>query len=54
MSSYTQLLNNLDKLEMPKMKELLPAYLDKAIIEEKSITDILNILRRLSIHDLKK
>jgi DNA replication protein DnaC len=49
MSSYTQLLNNLDKLEMPKMKELLPAYLDKAVIEEKSTTDILNELTAAEI-----
>lgn len=49
MSSYTQLLNNLDKLEMPKMKELLPAYLDKAVTEEKSTTDILNELTAAEI-----
>lgn len=50
MSSYTQLLNNLDKLEMPKMKELLPAYLDKAVTEEKSTTDILNELTEAEIN----
>lgn len=49
MSSYTQLLNNLDKLEMPKMKELLPAYLDKAVTEEKSTTDILKELTAAEI-----
>lgn len=49
MSSYTQLLNNLDKLEMPKMKELLPEYLDKAITNEKSTVDILNELTAAEI-----
>lgn len=49
MSSYTQLLNNLDKLEMPKMKELLPEYLDKAIANEKSTVDILNELAAAEI-----
>lgn len=49
MSSYTQLLNNLDKLEMPKMKELLPEYLDKAITNEKSTVNILNELTAAEI-----
>lgn len=49
MSSYTQLLNNLDKLEMPKMKELLPKYLDKAFTNEKSTVDILNELTAAEI-----
>ncbi len=50
MSSYTQLLNNLDKLEMPKMKELLPGYLDKAVVNEKSTIDILNELTEAEIN----
>lgn len=50
MSSYTQLLNNLDKLKMPKMKELLPRYLDKAVANEKSTTDILNELTEAEIN----
>ena len=50
MSSYTQLLNNLDKLEMPKMKELLPGYLDKAVTGEKSTIDILNELAEAEIN----
>lgn len=50
MSSYTQLLNNLDKLKMPKMKELLPGYLDKAVTSEKSTIDILNELTEAEIN----
>ena len=50
MSSYTQLLNNLDKLKMPKMKELLPGYLDKAVTREKSTIDILNELTEAEIN----
>ncbi len=50
MSSYTQLLNNLDKLKMPKMKELLPGYLDKAVTNEKSTIDILNELTEAEIN----
>ena len=40
MSTYTQLLNNLDQLKLTKMREILPNYMDSAIINDKSTTDI--------------
>lgn len=40
MSHYNQLINNLDNLKLLKMRELLPAYLDDAIIKNKSFVDI--------------
>ena len=42
MSAYIQLLNNLKQLELTKMIEILPAYMDSAVVENKSDTDILN------------
>ena len=44
MSTYTQLVNNLNKLELTKMAEALPRYMDKAVAENQSVTDILNAL----------
>ncbi len=44
MSAYIQLLNNLKQLELTKMIEILPAYMDSAVVENKSATDILNEL----------
>ena len=41
MSIYTQLLNNLDQLKLTKMKEIFPNYMDSAVINDKSVTDIL-------------
>lgn len=49
MSAYTQLLNNLDILNMSKFKELLPAYLDKAVQQDKSTIDILNELTEAEV-----
>ena len=44
MSTYTQLLNNLDELKLTKMREILPNYIDSAILNEKSATDVLKEL----------
>ena len=44
MSSYTQLLNNLDQLNLTKMREILPNYMDSAVVSDKSTTDILKEL----------
>lgn len=44
MTNYNKLLNNLENLELFKIKELLPNYLDKNILENKSLTDILKEL----------
>ena len=44
MSTYTQLINNLDHLGLSKMKEVLPNYLDKGVTDNMSITDILKQL----------
>ena len=41
MSTYTQLLNNLDALSLFKVKELLPKYLDEAISCQKTATEIM-------------
>ena len=44
MSTYTELLNNLDRLELTKVKELLPSYMDSSIQANKSFTDLLKEL----------
>ena len=44
MSTYTQLVNNLNKLELTKMSEALPRYMDKAVAENQSVADILHAL----------
>ena len=44
MSTYTELLNNLDRLELTKVKELLPSYMDSSIQAHKSFTDLLKEL----------
>ena len=49
MSTYTQLLNNLETLKLDKIKELLPNYIDKAINENKSTIDILNEMTEAEI-----
>jgi len=50
MSSYVQLLNNLDYLKLTKIKEILPRYMDSAVHEDKSFTDILNELTHEEIN----
>lgn len=44
MSTYTQLLNNLETLKLTKIAEILPHYMDSAVKEGKSCTDILKEL----------
>lgn len=44
MSKYTILLNNLDRLKLTKMRVLLPNYMNSAVANEKSSTDILKEL----------
>jgi len=41
MSSYNQLNNNLDHLQLLKIKEYLPNYLDKHLLDKMSLSDIL-------------
>lgn len=50
MSAYTQLLNNLQKLDLTKMAEMLPTYMDGAVVENKSATDIMNELTEAEIN----
>lgn len=50
MSTYIQLLNNLKQLELTKMIEVLPAYMDAAATEDKSTTDILKELTDAEIN----
>ena len=50
MSTDTQLVNNLSKLELTKMVELLPKYMDDAVQENKSATDIMNELAEAEIN----
>lgn len=45
MSTYTQLLNTLDQLKLIKMREILPNYIDSAVINEKSCIDIIKELK---------
>lgn len=44
MSTYTQLLNNLDQLNLTKMREILPNYMDSAIASEKSFVEVIKEL----------
>jgi len=41
MTTYTQLSNNLDTLELSKIKEILPTYLDDKNNENRSLIDLL-------------
>ena len=44
MSTYVQLINNLDQLKLTKIKEYIPNYLDNNIKNNLSIVDILKEL----------
>ena len=44
MSSYTQLVNNLEQLSLTKMREILPSYIDSAVQNEKSLVDVMKEL----------
>ena len=50
MSTYTQLINNLNKLELTKIVEILPSYLDNAVSENKTATDIMCELTEAEIN----
>ncbi|EPI40271.1 IS21-like element helper ATPase IstB [Enterococcus faecalis] len=54
MSSYHQLLNNLETLELQHMKELFPTHLERAIHQELSLTDSLLDLTDKEIEYRKK
>lgn len=49
MSTYTQLLNNLEKLSLSKMIELLPNYLDESVKNNKSAVEIMTDLTNSEI-----
>ena len=49
MSDYIKLLNNLDQLELTKMREVFPKYVDSAAKLDKSITEILKELTDIEI-----
>lgn len=44
MSTYTQLINNLDQLSLTKIKEIIPNYMDSAVVNEKSAIEIMKEL----------
>lgn len=44
MSTYTELINNLDTLSLSKIREILPVYLDNNAAKDKSMVDILTEL----------
>lgn len=44
MSTYIQLLNNLDQLKLTKIREILPNYMDSAVKNEKSSIEIIKEL----------
>jgi len=44
MSTYVNLINNLEKLGLNKIKEIVPYYLDDAVKKDKSLTEVLNEL----------
>ena len=50
MSTYVQLLNNLRTLELTKAAEMLPVYMDNAVAENKSATDIMYELTEAEIN----
>lgn len=50
MSAYIELINNLDILELSKIKEVLPAYIEAALSSDKSFTDILKELTDVEIN----
>ncbi len=54
MSSYHQLLNNLETLELQHMKELFPTHLERSIHQELSLTDSLLDLTDKEIEYCKK
>lgn len=49
MSDYIKLLNNLDQLELTKIREIFPKYVDSAVKNEKSITEIFKELTDVEI-----
>ena len=49
MATYAQLNNNLDTLELSKMKEILPSYLDNSKNQSKSLIDSLYELTKSEI-----
>ena len=49
MSAYTKLLSNLQKLDLTKMAEMLPIYMDSAVADGKTATDIMNELTEAEI-----
>lgn len=49
MSSYIQLINNLEKLRLFKIKEYIPNYLDDNVINNMSIVDVLKELTEKEI-----
>lgn len=49
MSDYIKLINNLDQLELTKMREVFPKYVDSATKLDKSITEILKELTDIEI-----
>ena len=49
MTTFQELNNNLDTLELSKVKELLPNYLDSKRSKEKSLTESLLELTKAEI-----
>ena len=49
MATYAQLNNNFDTLQLSKMKEILPSYLDNAKNQSKSLIDSLYELTKSEI-----
>ena len=41
MNNYNKLLNNLEELKLDKIREQYPTYIEQAVKENKSITDML-------------
>lgn len=50
MSTYTELINNLEHLKLTKIKEYLPNYMDSAVKNNKSVIDI---MKELSDEEIK-
>ena len=53
MSSYVQLINNLEQLKLTKIKEYLPNYLDDNINNNLSVVEVVDILKELTDKEIE-
>lgn len=49
MNAYNELLNNLELLKLDKIKDIYPSYIDIAVKDNKSLTELLLELTKKEI-----